>query len=83
MSKALKEAGWRLVLPEIRQIVKEEIQSAMGEINAKFEGLNMKFEAVNSRIDAVNETTASMRNELKAEISRVESKVVTLTSVST
>ncbi|MGH2637932.1 MAG: hypothetical protein ACRDF4_01380 [Rhabdochlamydiaceae bacterium] len=61
MSKALKEAGWRLILPEIRQIVKEELQSAMGEISAK-------FEAVNTRID-------STRNELKADMSRVESKV--------
>jgi hypothetical protein len=57
MSKPLKEAAWRLVLPEIRQIVREEMQSAMGEINAKFEALNMKID--------------SSRNELKTEITSV------------
>jgi hypothetical protein len=65
MSKALKEAGWRLILPEIRAIVKEEIAAATAPINVRIDEMDKRL---SDKID-------SLRNELKSDISRLDSKV--------
>lgn len=68
MSKALKEAGWRLILPEIRQIVKEELQSAMGEINARFEVVNTKIGELDKRLGSTREELVSKNESLRQEL---------------
>lgn len=62
--KALREAGWRLILPEIRQIVKEELQSAMGEINAKFEAVNTRIDSLSTEIKDLRESISMAQRSL-------------------
>jgi hypothetical protein len=79
MPKPLKEAAWRPILPEIRQIVKEEIHSAMGQINAKFEAVNRKIDSTREELilknESLNMKLDSLRNELKSNIESVHFSV--------
>ena len=61
MSGTVKGAAWRLVLPEIRKIVKEELDSQLRPVHSEITRLDEKMESV--------------RNELKADVARVDAKV--------
>jgi hypothetical protein len=43
LSKTLKEATWRLILPEIRNIVKEEIASAVAPVNVRIDEMDKRL----------------------------------------
>lgn len=61
MSKTAKEVAWRLVLQEIRKIVKEELES--------------QLKPVCTEIKRLDEKVDSLRNEIKADIARVDEKL--------
>ena len=61
MPGPVREVAWRLVLPEIRKIVKEELESQLKPIYTEIKRLDEKVD--------------SMRNELKADIARVDEKL--------
>ncbi|MGI0080674.1 MAG: hypothetical protein ACRECH_13755 [Nitrososphaerales archaeon] len=74
MSKTVKEAAWRLILPELRQIVKEELQAATseirGEIRAMKGEMQGEFKAVNTRIDEMDK-----RPDVVQRLAIIEEKV--------
>lgn len=43
MSKTLKEAGWRLIPPEIRAIVKEEIAAGTAPITVRIDEMDNRL----------------------------------------
>ena len=65
MSKALKEVGWRLILPEIKSYCEGRIAAATAPINVRIDEMDKRL---SDKID-------SLRNELKSDISRVDSRV--------
>jgi len=68
MSKALKEAGWRLVLPEIRNIVKEEVSSALAPVHVELKAINVRIDEMDKRltgkIEETNERLTSKVDEM-------------------
>jgi hypothetical protein len=46
----LKEAGWRLILPEIRNIVKEEISAALAPVQVELKSVNLRIDEMDKRL---------------------------------
>ncbi|MDG7022972.1 MAG: hypothetical protein JRN45_00465 [Nitrososphaerota archaeon] len=65
MSRTAKEFVKRMTAPEIRVIVREEATSAVAPLTVKIDGMEKRLD---QKIDSV-------RNELKADIARVDEKV--------
>ena len=55
MAKAFKEVDWRIILPEIRKTIKEELEATNGKIDDLRVIVDERFKAVNERLDAIKE----------------------------
>jgi len=90
-AKTLKEVGWRIVLPEIRKIVREELDTTNKRIedlrsltNERFNAVEDRFKALNERLDAVNAKVDGLEKRLdvtqriavlEAEVRELRSKL--------
>jgi len=86
MSAPIRQAAWRLVLPEIRKIVREEISDQpggfRGEMQGEFKGLQGEFKSIQGQFDAVHseirrldEKIESVRKELSGKIDGLEKRM--------
>ncbi len=68
MSGPIRQAAWRLILPEIRKIVREEIADQLGgfrgEVQGEFKSFQGEFKAVQGEFKAVH-----------SEIRRIDEKI--------
>jgi len=75
---AEKVPSWisRILLPEIRAIVKEEISSQLKPIEAKISALDSKVEERTKALDAKIEVEiSSLRNEMVARFDSIEKRL--------
>lgn len=61
MSKTLKEAGWRLIPPEIRAIVKEEIAAGTAPITVRIDEMDKRL---TTKIDKVDKRLTAKIDEM-------------------
>jgi predicted nuclease with TOPRIM domain len=76
LSKTVKEAAWRLILPEIRQIVKEELQASTGEIRGEIKALKGEMqgmkESLNTKIDEMDKRLSEKIDDLDKRLDIVQ-----------
>lgn len=72
MSSKLQQAAWRMILPEIRKIVKEEIQSEVSIVNTKMES---EFKVVHSEIRRLDEKVEGFGKGLDDRIDGLEKRL--------
>ena len=76
LSKALKEAGWRLVLPEIRNIVKEEISSALAPVQVELKVVNLRIDEMDKRLTGkIEETSERLTSKVDEMDKRLTGKI--------
>ena len=72
----------RFLLPEIRNIVKEEISNQLKPIDAKISALDSKIEertkALDSKISSLEAEISALRNEMNEKAKSLEDKISSL-----
>ena len=75
LSKA-QEAGWRLVLPEIRNIVKEEISSALAPVQVELKVVNLRIDEMDKRLGTeIREMDKRLSNQIMEMDKRLSSQM--------
>lgn len=79
MSGPIRQAAWRLILPEIRKIVREEIADQLGgfrgEVQGEFKAIQGEFKAVHSEIRRLDEKTDDLDEKIESVRSQLTEKI--------
>ncbi len=92
MSGPIRQAAWRLILPEIRKIVREEIADQLGgfrgevqgefkSFQGEFKGIQGEFKAVHSEIRRLDEKTDGLDEKIESVRSQLTERIDSTRSV--
>lgn len=70
MSGPIRQAAWRLILPEIRKIVKEEIADQLGSFRGEVQG---EFKSVQGEFKTIQGEFTAVHSEIRRLDEKIES----------
>lgn len=79
MSGPIRQAAWRLILPEIRKIVREEIADQLGgfrgEVQGEFKAVHSEIRRLDEKIESTDAKIDSVKDQLQDKIESVGSEL--------
>ncbi|MBI2649618.1 MAG: hypothetical protein HYY68_00240 [Thaumarchaeota archaeon] len=77
MSGPIRQAAWRLILPEIRKIVREEIADQLGsfrgEVQGEFKSVQGEFKAIQGEFKAVHSEIRRLDEKIESTDAKIDS----------